>query len=161
MKLNKKLLVFLSLIISTSAHAKIYFDESNQRALVYYTQGDGVNASICEDVTEENLRTHLQKVLNSNCKELSPDGITKQNIEEKLPEFKKGVIEGIETLDRLTPDFIFSFQRQKKIIEDLTADQIFQQYQIDARVATLVRVETSKDLNFKVKQFVVLTKYFF
>lgn len=179
MKLNKKLLGALSLMMATSANAKTYFDESTNRALVYYNQGESVNASVCEQVTEDNLRTSLQAILKlSNCTQLSPVGITQQDIEEKLPELKKQMLSAVGSLDNMMSGFsniiekdnklddqnMFSsmmssfFQQQRKSIEGLTADQVFQQYQIDARIPTLEKVKKSKDLDSEIEQFVLLTK---
>lgn len=177
MKANKKILGILGLFMVSSANAKTYFDESTGRAMVYYSQDQNVNASVCEQVAEEDLRKSLQDILKSKCTELSAGGISKQDIEVKLPELKKQMLAAMVSLGNMMSDFgsvinkedisgsqnMFSsmmsglFQKQKKIIEDLTADQVFQQYQIDAKVPTLEKVKKSEDLDSEIEQFVLLT----
>lgn len=74
----KKIVGFISLsLVAASAQANIYFNKSNQTALVYFLQeADVVNAAWCEKVNEGEMLNSLKSTLASEkCQVLSKNGL--------------------------------------------------------------------------------------
>jgi hypothetical protein len=170
----KNIVFIFAIFGAVSAQAKTYFDDSTAKAIIFYFQGEKVNASVCEQISEQELRGSSQESLKLRCQPLSPNGLSRSDIEAKLPQLKQQMLASISALGgmindmgKTTDDKKFAdmwggmademFAQEKKAIESLTADEVFQAYQVEARVPTLEKVEKSQDFDAQIKQFVLFT----
>jgi hypothetical protein len=146
------IVALISLLFVVSAHARIYLDQSRGKAIVYFIQGERVNASVCENVTELELLNILDDAMKFKCRRLSTEGFSQAMVAARLEVLKKKIFESMK-LDAepraITP--------QKKAIENLTAVQIFNTWSLDAKDASIEKVKASKDLDSEIAQFLILT----
>jgi hypothetical protein len=173
MKMGK----FLFLIIfmpALSAQAKTYFDQSSNRAMVYYSQGDAVNASLCNNVSEVELQNSLDDTLKKKCKPLSKNGISMRSIEAQLPQIKKDALAAIDALGKqmggiadMANDADASkdmsgmmnalLEPQREQVRNITAAQLFGAYQIEAR-NPILEEKSAADLDKEITDFVSISK---
>lgn len=165
------------LLMMASVQAKTYLDVTTATAIIYYMQNENINASVCTNISEQDLQVSLQASLKSQkCRLLSQNGVNKNNIEANLPVLKKKLLSKITDLEEIMTDMVHSivdgdnhqlsfktpteyFVQEKKDIEAMTFDKIFQKYQTDAQnIATIEKLQKFEDLSSQIEQFAILAR---
>lgn len=161
-------------LVAASAHAKSFYDETKNRAMVLQMQDDKVQATVCENVSESDVGiASVSATLKSEkCKALS--SLTQEDVERNLPEFKKKVLTSLglfesgskalgDMVDEKAGDLMSEMmagpvKMLKAQIEALTSEQIYNtEYVLEARDPSVERVEESSELDGKIELYLILT----
>jgi hypothetical protein len=176
LKMKHVYLVALTLV-AASAQAKSFYDETKNRAMVLQMRDDRVQATVCENVSESDvgIASVSDTLKSEKCKVLSDQGLTQEDVERNLPEFKKKVLTYLglfETGSKALGDMVGDekagdlmsemmsgpVKMLKAQIEALTSEQIYNsEYVLEARDPSVERVEESSDLDGKIELYLILT----
>ncbi len=166
MSLASMLILFTGAI----ANAEAVFDSESQRGLVYFMQGDNVNASVCYEVDEKQLRNVHTILKTDKCQNLSEAGLSRndadrvvENLKEEVQKIEPGIVSPFGALvgsvdkeaGNIVNDFFGGFiERQRQAILELTGEQLFRTLVVGAKTPTVRRANKSEDLDREIAEFV-------
>jgi len=173
-----KKIIFTALLIvvaSATAQAKVYLDESQKKALVFFLlPGERVSAAICQDVNESDFLALYEDTMRMKCFAISKAGVSREMVKTKVDLLNRQPTEKEKLQMSLAVGLIVAlvgdsngrsglqmqmpgaYPDQIKI--DLSGDQLFDQYLKDAKDQSIEKVAKTREFEGEIQIFHYLTR---